>query len=94
MTSTGIVWVHCLILLGGKTGGIDLKVVVTNLPQINVLDKQALVKLGLTDLTGHFLQQMEGPKKLPLGQLTMESWVASIQSPTNSYARNFQIAYM
>ena len=40
-----------------KAGSIDLKV--TNLPQLNLLGRQAMVELGLNDLTGHFMQNME-----------------------------------
>ena len=48
--------------LDGNAGGANLKVVVTNLPQLNLLGRQAVVELGLTDLTRHFLRHMEGPK--------------------------------
>ena len=55
--------------LDGKARGIDLKVVVNNVPQLNVLGRQAIVELGLT---GHFMWHIEGPKKVSMGQLTME----------------------
>ena len=42
-------------------GGVNLKVVVTNVPQLNLLSRQAMVELGLTDLTKHFMQHMESP---------------------------------
>ena len=48
--------------LGGKTGGRNLKVVVTNVPQLSLLGRQAMVELGLNDLTGHFMQYMKGPR--------------------------------
>ena len=47
--------------LDGKTGGIDLKVVVTNVPQLNLLGIQTMVELGFIDHTGHFMWLMDGP---------------------------------
>ena len=64
--------------LNGKAGSIDLMVVVTNVPQMNLLGRQPVVKPGLTDLTGHFMQHTKGLKKLTVGQLTTESSVGSL----------------
>ena len=75
--------------LDGKAGGIDLKVVVTNVPQLNLLGRQAMVELGLTDLTGHFMRNMEGPKKLSVGQLTTESTVGSLQKACKQCCQEF-----
>ena len=47
--------------LDGKAGGINLKMVVTIVPQLNLIGVQATVELGLTE---HFMRHMEGPKKL------------------------------
>ena len=41
--------------LDGKAGGINLKVIVTNVTQQNLPRRQAMVELGLTDLTGPFM---------------------------------------
>ena len=65
--------------LDGKAGGIDLKVVVTDAPQLNLFRRQAMEELGLTDLIGHFMRNIEGPKKLSEGWLTTESTVGSLQ---------------
>ena len=46
--------------LYGNTGGVNLKVVVTNVPQLNLLGRQAMVDL---EPTGQFMWHMEGPKK-------------------------------
>ena len=59
--------------LNGKAKGINLKVVVTNVPQLNLLRRHAMVELGLTDLTGHIMQHRVGPKKLLVEQVTTES---------------------
>ena len=86
--------------LDGKAGGIDLKVVVTNVPQLNLLGRQAMVELGLIDLTEHFMRHMEGPKKLSVGQLTTESTVGSLQKackqccqefPELGYSKDFEL---
>ena len=71
--------------LDDKTEGKNLKVVVINVPQLNLLVIQALVELGLTDLTGH----MEGPKKLSVGQLTMESQIGSLQKVCKQLYQEF-----
>ena len=47
--------------------------------QLNLHGRQAMVELGLMDLTRHFIQHMEGPKKLSLGKLNSESPVGSLQ---------------
>ena len=62
--------------LDSKTGGINLKVVVTNVFQLNLLGRQAMVELGLTE---HFMWHMKRPKKLSVGQLTKESPVGLLQ---------------
>ena len=50
--------------LYGKAGGINQKRIVTNVPQLNLLGRRAMVEIGLTDLTEHLMWNMEGPKKL------------------------------
>ena len=47
---------------------VDLKVVVTNMPELNLPGRQAN---RLTYLNGHFMQHMDRPKKLSVAQLTM-----------------------
>ena len=69
--------------------GIYLKVVVTNLHRLNLLGRQVMVELGLTDLTGHFMWYMEGPKKLSVGQLTTESPVDSFQKACKQCCQEF-----
>ena len=64
--------------LDGKVGSIYLMVVVTNVPQLNLLGRQAMMELGLTNLTGHIMQNMKGPKKLSVRKLTTESTVGSL----------------
>ena len=49
--------------LDGKVGGVNLKVVITNVPQLNLLSRQAMVELGLTDLTWLLMWHMEEPRK-------------------------------
>ena len=78
--------------LDGKTTDINLKVIFTNVPQLNLLGRQAIMELGLTDLTGHFMRHMEGPNKLSVGQLTTESPAGSLQKACKRrIARNFHI---
>ena len=69
--------------------GIDLKVVVTNVPHLNLLGRQAMLELGLTDLSGHFLRDMEGPKKLSVGQLTTKLPVGSLQNACKQCCQDF-----
>ena len=64
--------------LNGKAGEINLKVIVTNVPQQHLLSRQAMVELGLSDLAGHFMQHTEGPK-------------VHCRRPANSCARSFRI---
>ena len=75
--------------LDDKAGGIDLKVVVTNVPQLNLLGRQAMVELGLTDLTRHLMRNMEGPKKLSVGQLITESTLRSLQKACKQCCQEF-----
>ena len=58
---------------------------------LDLLGRQAMVELGLTDLTGHFMRHMEGPKKLSVRQLTMESPVGSLQKACKQLCQEFQI---
>ena len=67
--------------LDGKAGGVNLKMIVTHVPQMNLFSRQAMVKLGLIGLPRHFMQHMEGPKKFSVGQLTTESPVGSLYKP-------------
>ena len=75
--------------LDGKAGSIDLMVVVTNVPQLNLFGRQAMAELELIDLTGHFMQHMEGTTKLSVGQLTMESSVGSLQNACKQCCQEF-----
>ena len=75
--------------LDGKVGGIDLKKVVTDVPQLNLLGRLTMVELGLTDLTEHFMRHMEGLKKLSVGQLTMDSPVGSLQKACKQCCQKF-----
>ena len=59
------------------------------MPQLNLLGRQAMVKLGLNDLIGHFLPNMDGPKKLSVGKLTMESTVGSLQKACKQCCKEF-----
>ena len=68
---------------------VDLKVVVTKVPQLNLDGRQAMVELGLTDLTGHFIQNPEGPKKLSVEQLTTELTVGSSQKACKRCCQEF-----
>ena len=74
--------------LNDKAEDIDLKVVVTDVPQLNLLSRQAMVELRLTEF-GHFMGHMEGPKKLFVGQLTMESPLGSLQKACKRCCREF-----
>ena len=64
-------------------------VVVTKVPQLNLPRRQAMVELGLTDLTGHFMQHMEGPNNLSVGHLTTESPVGSLQKACKQCCQDF-----
>ena len=46
-------------------------------------------ELGLTDLTGYFMRNMEGPKKLFVGQLTSEYTVGSLQKACKQCCQEF-----
>ena len=72
-----------------KAGGIDLRVVVTNVPQPNLLGIQDMVELGLTDLTVSFMRSMKRPKKLSVGQLTVESTIGSLQKACKECCQEF-----
>ena len=76
-------------VLDGKAGGIDQKVVAINVPQLNLLERQAMVELGLTDLTGNFMWNMEGPKKLSVEQLTMESTAGLLHKACKRCSQKF-----
>ena len=65
--------------LDGNAGGVDLKVVVTNVHELNLHGTHVILELGLTDLTGHFMQHTEGPKNISVGKLTMELPVSLLQ---------------
>ena len=54
----GIDCKYVIAELDGKAGGANLKVVITNVPQLNLLGRQAMMELGLTYLTGHFMRHM------------------------------------
>ena len=69
-------------------------VVVTNVPQRNLLGRQAIVELGLTDFTGHFMLHTEGPKELSVGQLTTESPVGSLQTACKQLCQEFPSLFM
>ena len=73
------------------TGGVNLKVVVTNMFQLNLLERQDMVELELTDHTGHFMRNMEVPKMLSAGQLTTESIhvVSSLQKACKQCCKKF-----
>ena len=75
--------------LDGKAGGMNLKVVVAIVPQINLLGGQAMVELGLTDLTGHFMWHVEETKKLSVGQLTTVLPVGSLQKACKQLCQQF-----
>ena len=63
--------------------------VVTNVPQLSLLGIQEMVGLGLTDLTEHLMRHMEGPKKLCVRQLTMQSPVGSFQKACKQLCQEF-----
>ena len=75
--------------LNGKAGGVNLKVVVTNVPQLNLLGAQAMVELELRDLTGYFMLHMEGPKMLSVEQLITKSPVDSLQKACKQLCQEF-----
>ena len=59
------------------------------LNQTYLVDKSWWSYIGLTELTGHFMRHMEGPKKLSVGQLTMESQVGSLQKACKQLCQEF-----
>ena len=62
---------------------------VTNVHQLNLLRRPAMVEVGHTDLTGHFMRNIKGPKKLSVGQMIMESTVGSLQKACNQCCQEF-----
>ena len=75
--------------LDSKAGSVNLKVVVTNVPQLYLLSRQVMVELGPTDLTGDFMQHMEGPKTFSVGELTTESPVGLLQKACKRLRQEF-----
>ena len=75
--------------LDGEAEGVDLRVVVTRVPQLNLLGRQAMVDLGLTDLTRHFIQHIERPEKFSVGRLNSESPVGSLQKACKQLCQEF-----
>ena len=47
------------------------------------------MELGLTDITGHIMWNMEGPKKLSVKQLTTEFTVTSLQKASKHFCQEF-----
>ena len=64
------------------------------MPQLNLLGTQTMVELGLTNLTGYFMKHMEGPKKLSVGELTMETPVGSLQKAYKQCCQEFPDLFM